>query len=464
MAARISRRSLVEAGLAAPAVAAPARTNFVVLVADDLSRGTLGCYGDPVVRTPNLDRLASQGMRFDRAYVTSPQCSPSRSSVFTGRAPHATGMSRLHAPLRPDVPDVVARLQARGYFCGAYRKHHMGPEFERRLNFYGPAAEKFDTFFDRAPQGAPFFLWMGFTDPHRPYRKGMIASPHDPARVPVPAFLPDTPVVREDLALHYDAIARLDADCGRVLDILEKRGLADNTLVVFFGDNGMPFPRAKASLYQPGVNVPLLARWPGRVKPGAVSAELVSTVDLPATWLDLAGAEKIERAEGRSLAALLRGEPHQPRRYVFTERNWHDTWEPTRGAVSDRYSLIANFRPEASYRGTMDHVWAPWSRGGGPCWDEIVKERKAGRLRPELEHLFARPRPLFELYDLQNDPHEFHNLAGTKEAAQALEEFQKALHVWMEDTNDFLPPVLRNFMSNAGPAPGLETLLNGYLP
>jgi len=280
----------------------------------------------------------------------------------------------------------------------------------------------------------------------------------------VPAFLPDTQVVREDLALHYDAITRLDADCGRVLDLLEKRGLTDNTLVVFFGDNGMPFPRAKASLYQPGVNVPLLVKWPGHVRPGTVSQELVSMVDLPATWLDVAGAEKIPRAEGRSLTGLLEGAPHEPRRYVFTERNWHDTWEPTRGIVSERYSLIANFRPEVPYRGTLDHIWASWSRGGGPSWDEIVKERKAGRLKPELEHLFRKPRPLFELYDLQNDPNEFRNLAGSQEAASALEELQKALTAWMEETNDFLPPVWRNFMSNAGPPPGLERLLNGYLP
>ncbi|MFB3828640.1 MAG: sulfatase [Bryobacteraceae bacterium] len=461
----LSRRNLVRSALAAPAVAgAGRRPNIVVLVADDLSRGTLGCYGDPVVRTPRIDRLAAEGMRFERAYVTSPQCSPSRSSVFTGRAPHATGMSRLHAPLRSDVPDVVARLEARGYFCGAYRKHHMGEEFARRLDFYGSAQEKFETFFDRAPQGRPFFLWMGFTDPHRPYRRGIIENPHDPARMRIPEFLPDTPVVREDLALHYDAITRLDSDCGRVLDILEKRGLAENTLVAFFGDNGMPFPRAKASLYQPGVNVPLLVRWPGRVKPGSVSRELVSTVDLPATWLEAAGAESIPRAEGRSIAKLLEGAPHEPRRYVFTERNWHDTWDPARGVVSDRYALIANFRPEASYRGTLDHIWAPWSRGGGPCWDEIVKERKAGRLNPALERLFAKPRPLYELYDLESDPGEFRNLAEDQGAGSVLRELQKALSAWMEDTNDFLPPVSRNFLSNAGEATGLDKLLNGYLP
>ncbi len=380
------------AGIAAPAVVRAQRPpNIVLLVADDHSVPYLGCYGDPAIRTPNLDRLARDGMRFNRAYVTSPQCSPSRSSMFTGRSPHATGCSRLHAPLRAGQRTFLEPLREKGYVLGAYRKHHMGEDFIRRLDFYGGAKEPFSSFFEKAV-GKPFFLWMGFTEPHRPYRSGMASPPHDPAAVRVPPFLPDTPAIRKDLALHYDAINRLDSLCGEVLALLDRSGEAANTMVVFAGDNGMPYPRAKATLYQPGVRVPLLVRWPGRVRPGSVSDDLVSTVDLSATFLAIAGAGKLEAAEGQSLENALAGGGHS-RQYVFTERNWHDTWDPMRGVVTERHSLICNYRPEVSYRGTLDHISAPWSRGGGPAWDEIDAARKAGRLNPALRGLFERPRP-----------------------------------------------------------------------
>ncbi len=431
--------------------------NIVVFVGDDLGAFALGSYGDPHIRTPHLDQLARDGMRFTRSYVTSPQCSPSRSSLFTGRTPHAIGTSRLHADLPPDRPTIIEPLRAKGYFTGMYRKNHLGQDFQKRLDFYGGANTPFTTFFDRLRPGQPFFLWMGFTDPHRPYSKGMIPQPHDPAKVRVPPFLPDTPGMREDLALHYDAIGRLDEDCGKVLEILRLRGLAENTMVVLFGDNGMPYPRAKASLYQPGVNTPLLIRWPGKVKPGVVTDELVSTVDLPATWLDAAGLPALRMMEGRSLVKLLTGQPHEPRRYVFTERNWHDTWDPARSIVSQRYSLICNYRPEVSYRGPLDHV-------SDPPWQIMVAERQAGRLRPELEALFRSPRPAVEFYDLEKDPNEFTNLAGDPAMAAELKTMQLALDRWMRDTSDFLPPPATFPQVPSIKNVTVELLLDGPLP
>jgi arylsulfatase A-like enzyme len=452
--------------LAAPALAQKqAPPNIIVLVADDLSAPYLGCYGDPSVRTPNLDRLAAEGMRFNRAYVTSPQCSPSRSSVFTGRSPHATGCSRLHAPLRADQQTFLELLRSNGYFAGAYRKHHMGADFARRLDFYGDAREPFSSFFEKA-SGKPFFLWAGFTQPHRPYREGMKNPRQDQATVRVPAFLPDTSGIRKDLALHYDAINELDSLCGEVLDLLENTGQADNTVVVFLGDNGMPYPRAKATLYQAGVRVPLIVRWPGKVKKGAVSDDLVSTIDLAATFADIAGTGSLDRSEGQSLQPLLTGRDGRYHRdYVFTERNWHDTWDPMRGVVSRRYSLICNYRPEVSYRGTLDHISASWVAGGGPAWDEIAAAQKAGKLPAPLRSLFTKPRPLLEIYDLEEDPNEFENLAQRKEMRGTIEDLQQALAKWMEETNDFLPPpVLPTRRLQPATTQPLRELLDGYLP
>lgn len=446
------------APLAAGASSPP---NILVLIADDLSRDYLGCYGNVGMHTPNLDGLAREGLRFNRAYVASAQCSPSRSAIFAGRTPHAIGTSRLHAELRPSVPTIVEPLKRKGYFTGIYRKNHLGDEFLQRLDFYGGPREPFTSFFERLPAGRPFFLWLGFTDPHRgpnnyDHIKGKAPRAHDPAQMRVPPFLPDTPAMREDLALHCDAIGRLDQECGALLALLRQRGLADNTMVVFFGDNGMPYPRAKATCYEPGINVPLLIRWPGRTKPGTVTDELVSTLDLATTWLEAAGLPALQPTEGRSLVPLLTGQPHEARRYVFAERNWHDTWDPSRAIVSDRYALICNFRPEVSYRGTLDHESAP-------PWAILAAERQAGRLRPELEPLFRSPRPPVEFYDLQNDPNEFTNLADDPALAGPRDAMLLALDQWMRDTNDFLPPPAR-FSALRGKKITVPVMLDGPLP
>lgn len=438
--------------------------NIVVLVADDLSPTGLGCYGNPHVRTPHLNRLAAEGIRFERAYTTSPQCSPSRSSLFTSRSPHATGTSRLHSELRPTVPTIVESLCEAGYYTGLYRKHHLGLEFPSRFDFAAADRERFETFFSCRPKNQPFFLWVGFHDPHRDlYRnyghiRKLRRTPHLPAKVTVPPFLPDTPAMRRDLALHYDAIQRLDRDCGRILRLLEQQNAAENTLVVFLSDHGMPYPRAKATLYEAGINIPLLVRWPGRITPGRVCGELVSSVDLPSTWLDLVGGIPLPYMEGQSLRPLLEGRPHRPRTRVFVERNWHDTWEPARGVVTETHSLICNCRPEVSYRGSLDHL-------SSPPWGEIVAARAAGRLRPELEAAyFGVPRPSVELYDLQRDPAQLRNLAGDPRQAPRIRSMLRALDQWMRDTNDFLPPPATFPQIKVPWKLTMERMLDGPLP
>src|SRR5574340_347462 len=284
----LTRRTLMKSTLAAAPAAAQAGgkpPNFVFLLSDDQTWNDLGCYGNTAVRTPNLDRMAAEGMRFNNCYVSSPQCSPNRSSIFTGCTPHTTSTSRLHTPMPDWEPSFLEPLKDRGYFAGAFRKVHQGASFDRRWNFYGPAKMPFEKFFDALPAGRPFWLQLGFTDPHRPYGDGAFDPPHDPKTVRVPPFLPDLPEVRRDIAHYYDRIARMDAECGRLFEILKRRNLADNTLVIFSGDNGMPFPRSKGTCYDPGIRVPLVAWWPGRIASGAVREELIAHVDLPVTWL-----------------------------------------------------------------------------------------------------------------------------------------------------------------------------------
>jgi arylsulfatase A-like enzyme len=424
------------------------RPNIVFLISDDHGAADLGCYGNAAVRTPHLDALARRGLRYERAYATSPQCSPSRTSIITGRTPHATGTSRLHAPLRRQQPTVIEALKRTGYYLGAYRKLHLGEEMEKRFDFHGGTKEPFSTFFERRPADRPFFLHVGFDDPHRPYAPGAFTPPHDPAKVIVPSFLPDAPEVRRDLAHYYDEIARMDAEVGEILALLEKHGLAGNTLVFFAGDHGMPFPGAKGSLYEPGVRVPLLFVWPEKLAPGSVSQDLVSLLDLAPTWLELAGLPPLARIEGRSLvprALALAGRPTgdatrpPAAEAVFMERNWHDNLDLVRAVRTRRHKLIRNYLAHRPYQPTEDLA-------NSPTWKSLLALHRRGRLAAHHRQRFFLPRrPEVELYDLQVDPEEKKNLAADPRHATVLRELDERLSRWMRVTNDFLPPPLGEY-------------------
>jgi len=283
------------------------RPNIVFLFSDDQSVPDLGSYGNKSITTPNLDRLASEGLQFERAYVSSPQCSPSRASILTGKTPHSVQASRLHVSVPEHFTNIIELLKESGYYTGAYRKIHQQTVADD-FDYYGDSDVPLNHFFDTLPENSPFFLWFGSTDPHRSYGSGAFLPPHKPSEITVPEFLPDTPIVRQDLAYYYDEIARFDKECGIILKELDKRGLSQNTLVVMSSDNGMPFPRAKATLYEKGIQVPLIIKWPGITGEGAKTDELVSLSDLAATWLDVAGISISEDFQSHSLVPLLKGQ------------------------------------------------------------------------------------------------------------------------------------------------------------
>ncbi|MDX1979663.1 MAG: sulfatase [Bryobacteraceae bacterium] len=431
----LTRRSLLQTPAAAPLLAQPNSRppNIVFIISDDHSYPDLGCCGNPAIKTPNLDRLAGEGMRFDNCFVTSAQCSPNRSSILTGCAPHTIGTSRLHTAMPEWETTFVDLLKDAGYFAGAFRKVHQGAAFDKKWNFYGTPRDQFSKFFDAIPAGKPFFLHVGFTDPHRPYGRGAYPVRHDPKSVIVPKYLPDTAEIRQDIADYYDAIARMDMESGQVLDLLRQRGVADQTLVIFTGDNGMPFPGAKGTCYDPGIRVPLLARWPGRIQPASVRKELIAHVDLPSTWLEAAGLTPPKKMQGRSFLPLLEGKAYTPREAVFSERNWHDNYDPQRSIRTDRYKLIFNAQPNLPYRPIAD-------LRDSPTWASYLNEARRARLSAEHMRLMKPARPVVEMYDLQKDPNEFYNVAEQPEHARTCEELKMKLSDWMHATNDYLPP------------------------
>lgn len=420
-----------------PAVTDPPKgslPNFVFLISDDQSYPDAGCYGNKSLHTPNIDRLAREGMRFDRVFAPAPSCSPSRSAILTGESPHETGTSRFHSPMPADQKTILEYLKSRGYYTGAFKKVHQGLEFWNRWDFQGHR-QPIHTFFDARPKNRPFYLHIGYHDPHRPYLPGERFPIHNTrSEVAVPGFLPDTPGVRKDLAHYCDAIERLDMRIGICLELLDRHGLAENTLLIFTSDQGMSFPGAKGTLYDPGLHVPFVARWPGKIKPGRISSELISLVDLAPTWLEAAGIRPPKAMDGSSFLGLLTGGKYHPREEIFAERNYHTHLDLIRCVRTARYKLIHNFLPQEPYRPLSDIARSP-------SWRSIEHLHNEGKLSPALTRkFFAKPRAVVEFYDLEKDPWEMENHAPDPTYGDTVRKLQAELSQWMIRTHDFLPP------------------------
>lgn len=430
---------LLIVGWAAPqafAAEAGRGANFLIFVADDQGEGDLGCYGHGVLRTPNIDRLAAEGMRFDRAFLTISSCSPSRSSILTGRYPHSTGAEDLHQPLPADQETLARYLRRVGYHCMSVGKWHLG-EAERRnwdrvVECAGrDTAEKAVELLENRPQDKPFFFWVATKDPHRPFDADAIARPHDPARVVVPPYLPDHPLIRRELAQYYDEITRFDEHVGLISKELEKQGVWDRTFVVYLSDNGMPFPRAKTTLYDSGIHTPLLVRYPPLVRPGSVQKGLASVVDVAPTILELAGLKQ-KSMQGRSLVAMLKDPEAAGREAVFAEANWHDYEKFTRAVRTTRFLLVRNYYWDKPLWNSVDSI-------NSITWKGFQAMREAGKLTPAQRFLLVEPRPFEELYDLRKDPHSLVNVVEEPKYRDELYRLRTLLDNWRVETADVMP-------------------------
>ena len=436
------------------------RPNVLFVMSDDHSAAHVGAYGNADIKTPHLDAFAKEGMLFKRAYVAAPQCVPSRAALMTGRSPVAIQMTRFSAPLSEEYKTWLELLRAQGYFTGvAGRTFHldgsgnMPPEtkavfdqhnlrtFERRLNYakQGNSLVQYREFLALA-KGKPFALQLCFSDPHRVYDKNAIAVPHDPNKLKLPAHYPDTPGVRADFANYYDEIARFDGMFAEVLAELKSRGLADNTIVVFQGDNGAAQFRGKGTLYEYGLNVPLLVRWPGQVTAG-VSSELISGEDLAPTFLEACGAKPLKEMTGRSFLKLLQGDAsYAARQYAFAERGAHGSGLPTGTSPFDLGRVVIGKRYKLIYNALWQLPYQPVDFAGQPFWKELEQMNKDGKLSPlHARLLFSPTRPMFELFDLESDPNEFTNLIDKPEHAALARELKGKLQEWMILERDYLP-------------------------
>ena len=416
--------------------------NIVFVIADDVNWNDLGCYGNPKIQTPNIDRLARQGIRFTNVFLTASSCSPSRTSILSGRYPHNTGSAELHAPLPAHLPLLPETLRQHGYYTALAGKWHEGPAtrraydtllVERNANGEGGEGQWINLMRAR-PKDKPFFFWLASHDAHRPWSAHQYGHKHDPnTEVVIPPSLVDTPETRQDLAAYYDEIARLDYYVGELEKELDKQGILDNTIFVFMSDNGRPFPGSKTRVYDTGVKTPFLIRWPNRMsKKGMTSNGLVSSIDIAPTLLKLVGVAIPETMQGRSFDPLL-SKPATPfRRYVFSEHNYHDYMAYERSVRTKDFLYILNKHPEVANGSSADVI-------RGPSAVALRVARDSGRLNAFQNDVFLTPRPAEEFFDCRSDSIQAHNEVNNPNYARTLAELRAVLARWQRETGDSVP-------------------------
>jgi arylsulfatase A-like enzyme len=402
-----------------------------------------GCYGDPVARTPNLDRLAAQGCRWTRAFSTAGVCAPARSAVITGMYPISIGTHHMRTThtnrFTPELPTPYAAcppphvkcfteyLRAAGYYCTNNVKTDY--QFPAPLTAWDVCSDTAH-WRHRPDPDQPFFAVFNPTETHE---SGMwpekCPEPRfDPAAIPLPPYFPDTPKVREAMARMYTHIENSDRVLGELLEQLEEDGLADNTIVFHWSDHG-PLPRGKRWPYDSGIRVPMIVRWPGGLKPGSVSGRLVSTVDLAPTVLSLCGLPIPLHLQGR---AFLGPQATPPRDYVFASRDRYDeAYDMVRAARDARFKYIRNLRPDLPYQ-----LWIPYLNRH-PIQQELWRLHLAGELTGPQRLLFQDRRPVEELYDTESDPWEIRNLAEDPAFAADLARLRKACDEWLAEVGDW---------------------------
>lgn len=413
----------------------PARPNFILYLTDDISVSDFGCYGSEVVQTPQVDRMAREGMLFRRAYLTTSSCSPSRCSIITSRYPHNTGASELHTPLPADQYMFPQALKESGYYTVLAGKNHMGPAvgqaFDEVVGGRGPGGqENWLKLLQNRPQDKPFFYWLASYDAHRAWSFDDKAPVYDPDKVTVPPFLFDGPKTRKDLADYYHEVSRSDYYLGELRKELKRQGIEDNTYIIFISDNGRPFPRCKTRLYDSGIRTPFVV-WGPKVARGTKSDSLVSVIDIGPTVLELAGVKSDPRIQGVSFTPVLQDPQEIVRDYAFAEHNWHVYQAHERMVRTGDWLYIRNAYPE---RMNLS-VEAKRNPAAGELWQQY----REGNLKPQQMDIMQQPRPAEELYHVVDDPHQLDNLAAAPKHAATLKRLRKILDTWARQTCDDVP-------------------------
>ena len=409
----------------------------------------VGCYGNKVIKTPNLDALAKTGTRFTHGFATVSSCSPSRACLYSGLFSHTNGMYGLahaehHFRSQENLKSLPRVLKDAGYRCGILGKNHVAPPeafpFDKEITVntrsVAEMAKKAREYMVESGD-KPFCLIVGFGDPHRGGPNfannrdypGVKETRYDPKDVIVPDFLPDQPSTREDLAQYYQSVSRLDLGVGFMLDALKETKHTDDTLVIFLSDNGIPFPGAKTTLYDPGLNLPLILASPAQKQRGVVNHAMVSYIDVMPTILDWMNVKAPPGLPGRSLLPILEQEKPTGWDVVYGSHQCHEVtmYYPMRMIRTRTHKLILNLANPLEYPAAADLY-------GSPTWQGVLKRGDKMLGERTLESYLHRPHE--ELYDLEKDPKEVKNVAGDPKYADVLKDLRARLKDWQVKTKD----------------------------
>lgn len=450
----------------------PGRPNILLIITDDQSWEHVGYAGDKAVLTPHVDKLAAKGVRFDNAYCACPSCSPSRASILTGQdAFRLKEGGVLTGFIREEYALFPALLKESGYVLGYTGKGYWPFTKDAPGAVNEPIGERYDIYrHDSVPdgisrrdysanfeqfikdnkEGSPFFFWLGLSEPHRLYEKGRgLKIGIDTSLIRIPAFLPDVPVTRMDLADYMAELKWADDVLGEVLEILEYQGLKENTLIIFTSDNGMPFPRSKATLYGHGVRMPLVIAWDSRIKGMRVVKNPVSLIDLAPTILDLAQVNVPDQMTGLSLTSLLlqdlSASPVENREFVVTsfEKHTHcrpnELGFPRRALHTEEWTYIVNYEPDRYPMGNFDIRIPNWDILGetdpGPTKEFIVQNRMDPDYQAYYDLGFGKVEKE-ELFNHVKDPDMMHNLAQNPEYLAVKQRLKLLLEEYLLETHD----------------------------
>ncbi|MCF6268957.1 MAG: sulfatase [Melioribacteraceae bacterium] len=410
------------------------RPNILWIIGEDLSQSEVGCYGNELAYTPTINKLADEGIRFTNMFTTSSVCSPARSALMTGMYQTSIGAHnhRSHRPdgyeLPKDVKVLTDYFRDAGYFNVNFT--NVTPELsaKNKTDWNFSEQDPFDgRDWNQRKEGQPFFAQINFPETHRDFVKNE-KHPIDPDLVKLPPYYPNHKIAREDWALYLETVSVLDEKINIVLKRLEEDGLAENTVVFFFADHGRAMVRGKQWLYDPGLHIPLIIRWPGNIKPGSLNNDLLSQIDIAAASLRIAGIELPDNMQGQDFL-----DPSTPKReYIFAARDRCDETVDFVRAVRDReFKYIRNFIPERPYTQLNRYKETEY-----PVMRLLRRLHKQGKLNTDQEKFMAERKPDEELYDIKVDPFELNNLASNSEYKEKLISMRGVLDKWMEKTKD----------------------------
>jgi uncharacterized sulfatase len=437
--------TLMAVGLSASALAdgaAGAATNMpdiVVYLADDLSASDVSSYGGTDIQTPAIDQLAAQGMSFDRAFVASPSCAVSRAALLTGLMPARNGAEENHSYPREDILRLPKVLNEMGYQTAAFGKvAHLksAPNYHFHvIDMDQDITDLQDTvkqFLENRTDKRPLALFVGVSDPHVPWPR---ESTVDPDELNMPPQLLDTPQTRVQRSRYLQEVKNLDAYLGRLMQLAEKH-MAKDKLFVFSSDHGAQFPFGKWTLYDEGIRVPLIVSRPGKIEPGRRTDAMVNWIDILPTLIDVGGGKVPQGLDGLSFKPVLEGRSSEHRQRIFTTHSGDLLMNVylSRSVRTDRYKLVWNPHPEFAFTTYIDLLLRETSGDYFKQWTELAKTD------PHAQDVINRyySRPQYELYDLQQDPHELQNLAGSTGLEQIQQDLTVELKAWIQEQGDAL--------------------------